>query len=91
VATGDAGFFCALGEVLLPRFDNFGVLDALFAFELGFEETQEVMDDAHGDGLNALALLASAPSFGFVEFLLLLVEGFFDVPAQAAALVERSG
>lgn len=49
------------------------------------------MDDAHGDGLNALAGLASAPGFGFVEFLLLLVEGFFDVLSQAAAFVEGSG
>jgi len=89
MAAGGAGFFCALGEVLLPRFDNFGVLDALFAFELGFEETQEVVDDAHGDGLNALPLLASAPSFGFVEFLLLLVEGFFDVPAQCPRRCRR--
>jgi len=62
VATGGAGFFRPLGEVFLPRFDDFGVFDALFTFELGFEKTQEVMDDAHGDGLNALALLAGAPS-----------------------------
>jgi hypothetical protein len=40
MAAGGAGFFCALGKVFLPRFDDFGVFDALFAFELGFEETQ---------------------------------------------------
>jgi len=61
VAAGDgAGFFCALGEVFLPRFDDFSVLDTLFAFDLGFEEPQQVMGDAHGDGLNALGLLADA-------------------------------
>jgi len=59
VAAGDgAGFFCALGEVFLPRFDDFSVLDTLFAFDLGFEEPQQVMGDAHGDGLNALGLNA---------------------------------
>ena len=40
--------------------------------------------------LDALAVLAGAPSFAFVEFLFLLVEGFFDGPTQATALVERS-
>jgi hypothetical protein len=45
VAAGGAGFFCALGEVFLSRFDDFSVRDTLFAFDLCFEETQEVMDD----------------------------------------------
>jgi hypothetical protein len=40
------------------------------------------------NGLDALAFLASAPNFGFVEFLFLLVKGFFDAQSQAAALVE---
>ena len=91
MATGDSGFFHALGQIFLPGFDHFGVFDAFFAFELGFKEPQEVVDDAHGDALDALACLAGAPRFAFVEFLLLLVEGFFDVPAQPAALIERSG
>jgi hypothetical protein len=91
VAVGDAGFFHSLGEVFLPGIDDFGVFDALLAFELGFEEPQEVVDDAHGDGLDALAFLAGAPSFGFVEFLFLLIKGFFGAPARAAAWVERAG
>jgi hypothetical protein len=91
VATGGAGFFRTLGEVFLPGFDDLGILDVFFAFELGFEEAQEVVDDAHGDGLDALAGFAGGPGFAFVEFLFLLVEGFFDVSPQAAALVEGAG
>ena len=91
VATGGPGFFRTRGEVFLPSFDDFGVFDALFAFELGFEEPQELVDDAHGDGLDALAGLAGGPGFAFVELLFLRVEGFFDVPAQAAAWVEGAG
>jgi hypothetical protein len=49
------------------------------------------VDEAHGGGLDALDCLAVGPGFAFVEFLLLPVEGFFDVPPQAAALVEAAG
>ena len=90
MAVGGAGFFHTLGQIFMPGFDDFGVFNALFAFELGFEEAQEVVDDAHGDRLDALAFFAGAPGFAFVEFLFLLVEGFFDGSTQAAALVERS-
>jgi len=31
----------------LPRFDDFGVLDTLFAFEFGFEEAQQVVGEGH--------------------------------------------
>ena len=41
MAVGGAGFFHTLGEVFLPSFDDFGVFNAFFAFELGFEEAQE--------------------------------------------------
>ena len=91
MTVGGAGFFHALGQIFLPSFDHFGVFDTFFAFELGFKEPQEVVDDAHGDRLDAFALLASAPGFAFVEFLFLLVEGFFDVPTQAAAWIEGTG
>ena len=67
-----------LGEVFLPGFDDFGVMDAFFAFELGFKEAQEIVDHAHGDGLDALACLAGGPGFSFVQLLFLLVEGFLE-------------
>ncbi len=38
-----------------------------------------------------LSLADQALGFGFVELVFLLVEGFFEVPAQAAALVEVAG
>jgi hypothetical protein len=57
----------------LPSFDDFGVFNSPFAFELGFKEEQEVVDDAHSDGLDALACLVGSPGFAFVERLLRLV------------------
>ena len=91
VATSGSGFFGTLAQVFLPSFDNFGVFDVLFVFGLGFGEPQEVENDTHGDGLDALAGLAGGPGFAFVEFLFLLVEGFFEVPAQAATWVDCAG
>lgn len=52
-----------------------------FVFELGFEEAQEVVDDTHGNGLDAIAGFAGGPSFAFVELLFLRIEGIFNVPA----------
>lgn len=46
------------------------------------------MNDTHGDGLDALASFVGGPCFAFFEFLFLLIEGFFNIPVQATALVE---
>ena len=80
MATGCTDFSHTLGEVILPGFDDLGVLIA-FAFELSFEQLQEVVNDLRGHGLNALAAFAGSPSLVFVELLFLLVEGLFNVPA----------
>ena len=58
---------------------------------LVFGKPQEVENATYGDGLDALAGLAGGPSFAVVEFLFLLVEGFLDVPAQAATWVDCAG
>ena len=91
VAASGSGFLGTLAQVFLRGFDDFGVFDVFFVLELGFGEPQEVENDTHGDGLDALAGLAGGPGFAFVEFLFLLVEGFFDVPAQAATWVDCAG
>ena len=48
---------------------------------LVFGKPQEVENATYGDALDALGGLAGGPGFAVVEFLFLLVEGFFDVPA----------
>ena len=38
VATGGSGFFGTLAQVFLPIFDDCGVFDVFFVFELGFRK-----------------------------------------------------
>jgi len=69
-ATSGASLLHALDQIFLPCLDNFGVLDAFFAFEFGLEEAQELVDEAHGNGLDALAFLAGGPGLARSKALL---------------------
>ena len=89
LAAGLRGHFGAVCQALVPGLDDLGVLDAFLGPEGGLEELQQVVGDANGDDPDGLGVLALAPGLALVEFLLLLVEGFPDAPAQAVGFAER--
>jgi len=78
-------------QPLVPGFDDFGIHDALLAFDLRSKKPQQVVGDADGDGLDALADLIGGPCLGLVELAFLLVERLLDVPAQTPDLVDNAG
>ena len=88
-APGFSGAGLAPVQILVIGLDDLGVLDAFLGPEGGLEELQQVVGDANGDDPDGLGVLALAPGLALVEFLLLLVEGFPDAPAQAVGFAER--
>lgn len=55
------------------------------------KKPQQVVGDADGDGLDALADLIGGPRLVLVELVFVLVERLPDVPAQAPDLVDSPG